>query len=357
MAISQGDIIILTINANIDLKKNPTYANIINACKKIGASLQKGSLVIYGGIAGFGCTDSLIKETIENTSGFKVGEDFGIAYHLFHDGMENATGSIDTNEIVVASKDRLSLNSTAIIFGTTSNKKINTISDFKKGELAALFTALRKDTKLALENELSIFCENAGMDYFEISKLAGNNTDVITPSIIEKNTQKETYLLLESAENFNTKLRLSKAARAINEEMVRHGINLAQEALRIKEKTLRRSKIAIMSTEKPNKAIIAFGETLETKGARVNLYDPNSYEKNQTENKIIRKRTIKETVEGADCLILLSENEQFKQLNLKRLQAIMKPSAVIVDLAGAIEPEKARNEGFTYLGLGRGAQK
>jgi nucleotide sugar dehydrogenase len=358
-AISQSAIVIMTVSVNIDVKKNPTYAEIVSNCKKVGASLQKGSLVIYGGISGFGSTEGLIKDTIENTSGLKAGEDFGLAYHLFQNYSENAIRPIGADEIVIGSKDRFSLNSTAVIFGTIINKGIKTVTDFKKVELAALFTALRIDSKLALENELAIFCESAGINYFEISELLSDDkgTTVITPSVTDGNSQKETYLLLENAERLNAKLRLSALARQINEEMVRHAINLTQEALRIKEKTLRRAKIAILSTEKPNKAIIAFGEILDAKGARVSIYDPNNYEKTQIDNKIMHKRTLKETTEGADCLILLGENEQFKRLNLKRLRAIMKPSAAIVDLAGVIEPEKARNEGFSYVGLGRGAQK
>jgi hypothetical protein len=41
-------------------------------------------------------------------------------------------------------------------------------------------------------------------------------------------------------------------------------------------------------------------------------------------------------------------------LNLKKLKVLMKKPSVIVDLTGALEPEKVRTEGFLYCGLGRG---
>jgi hypothetical protein len=62
-------------------------------------------------------------------------------------------------------------------------------------------------------------------------------------------------------------------------------------------------------------------------------------------------------VEGTDCLVILSAQEQLKRLNLKKLRAIMKSPAAFVDFVGTIEPTKVEKEGFTYRGLGKGAWK
>jgi hypothetical protein len=62
-------------------------------------------------------------------------------------------------------------------------------------------------------------------------------------------------------------------------------------------------------------------------------------------------------VEGTDCIVILEEQDQLKRLNLKKLRAVMKSPAAIIDLAGAIEPSKVEEVGFTYRGLGRGAWK
>jgi len=80
-AVSQSDIIILTLTAKIDDKKHPDYSEVESTCKQVGAALRQGSLFIYGGIAGLGFTEGVIKETLENTSGLKVGEDFGLVYN------------------------------------------------------------------------------------------------------------------------------------------------------------------------------------------------------------------------------------------------------------------------------------
>jgi UDPglucose 6-dehydrogenase len=69
----------------------------------------------------------------------------------------------------------------------------------------------------------------------------------------------------------------------------------------------------------------------------------------------VLKRSFNEAAEGTDCIVILSEQDQFKRLNLKKLRAVMKMPAAIVDLTGMIEPPKVEKEGFIYRGLGRGA--
>ena len=59
-------------------------------------------------------------------------------------------------------------------------------------------------------------------------------------------------------------------------------------------------------------------------------------------------------VEGVDCVVILTGEEQFKHLNLRKLKAMTKTPSVIVDLAGAFEPRAVEAEGFIYRGLGRG---
>jgi UDPglucose 6-dehydrogenase len=69
------------------------------------------------------------------------------------------------------------------------------------------------------------------------------------------------------------------------------------------------------------------------------------------------KRSLNEAIEGADCIIILTEQDQLKRLNLKNLRALMRTPAAIVDLVGMLEPQKVEKEGFIYRGLGRGIEK
>jgi UDP-N-acetyl-D-mannosaminuronic acid dehydrogenase len=349
-AVSQSDVIIIAIGAKVDEQKKTDYSQIVSACKQVGTSLHQGMLVIYGGIAGIGFIDGAVKETLENTSGLKVGKDFGLAYNP----LLTLEGAVADLELNVAAADPASLNAASIILKTIT-KKVIEINDIKTAETAALFMVAKQDANRALANELSVFCENANTDYFKVLKFLDLNDPSFWPTIVEEEHRNEAYLLLDSAENLNAKLRLPTLARQINENMVKHAVKLTQEALRSGGKTLRRAKIAVLGTANPTTATGVFVKIIEQKGAKPNLYDPVS--KMGPQDWRVVKTSLNEAVEGTDCIVILTGQEEFKKLNLKKLKALMKAPAVIVDLIGIFEPQKVEAEGFIYLGLGRGTDK
>jgi UDPglucose 6-dehydrogenase len=56
---------------------------------------------------------------------------------------------------------------------------------------------------------------------------------------------------------------------------------------------------------------------------------------------------------GADCLVILTEWNQFRSLDLDRLKRVMR-RPLVVDLRNVYEPEKMREAGFVYYSVGRG---
>jgi len=172
------------------------------------------------------------------------------------------------------------------------------------------------------------------------------------PTVVDEENKNEAYLLLESAENLNAKLRLPTLARKINEEMVKHAVNLTQDALRSCNKTLRRARIAVLGTVILSTTTRVFLNLLQLKGAKVSLYDPAS--KGDAFDLGVVKTSLNEAVEGVDCIVILIGGEQFKHPNLRKLKALTKMPSAIVDLAGALERKEVEAEGFIYRGLGRG---
>jgi len=357
-AVSQSDIIIMTLTAKNDGKEHPDYSEIESSCKQVGVALRRGSLVIYGGIAGLGFTEGVIKETLENTSGYRAGEDFGLVYNPVQFFDPQPLASITNQELKIAAIDRISLEAASKVLGVITRKGVKQILDVKTAEAALLFTIAKEDANVALANELAVFCESAGIDYFETLKLVDMHGKSLVPTVAaEEGDRSETYLLLESAENLNAKLRLPALARKINEDMVRHAVNLTKDTLRSCGKTLRRARVAVVGTAKPKTATVIFVKMLEKKGAKASLYDPLLSKKEMVNMTRVLKRSLNEAVEGTDCLVILDEQSQFKRLNLKKLRAVMKMPAAIVDLTGIIDPHKVGKAGFIYRGLGRGEGK
>ena len=363
-AASQSDIIVVTTSVKSDEKRKGDYSEIENVCKQVGSVLRRGSLVIFGGIAGFGFTEDVLKQMLENTSGFRVGADFGLAFSPIQLSDSDATELPVDQELKVAALEKNSLNSASIILETIARKGVKKTLDVKTTELATLFKATKREVSLAFANELAIFCEKVGWDYLEILRfleMEVENTNFL-PSLPEENSRIEAYLLLEDADNLNMKLRILTNAIKINEEMVWHAANLTQNALRSCGKTLRRARVALLGIAKtpnmktsPKTAARKLAGILETKGAKVSIHDPYLTESELTDMPFSFKRNLIQALEGTDCAIILTGHDHFKRLNLKKLKAVMRMPAAIVDFEGIIDPDKVEKEGFVYRGLGRGA--
>jgi nucleotide sugar dehydrogenase len=353
-AVSQSDIVILAINVKLDTKNKADISELKAAYKQVGMSLKHGTLVIYGGINSFGATETLLKETLENTSGLKEGKDFLLAYNPLEFSKTYPVKSLNNAELIIAAADLQSLNVATYVLKTLS-PKVKQASQVKLAELAVLFKIAQHDACTALANELAVFCENAGMDYFKVQKLISDDKKLsFCPTVDEEEKRKGTYLLIESAENFNVKLRLPVLSRQINEDVVKYAINLTQETLRSCDKSLRRARVAVIGNANQDTATTRFINAAIVKGAKVTLYDPILAKNETVEGPPFLKKSLNETVEGADCLVVLTGQEQIEQLNLKNIKTFMKSPAVFVDLIGIMEPENVRTEGFIYRGIGRG---
>ena len=57
-------------------------------------------------------------------------------------------------------------------------------------------------------------------------------------------------------------------------------------------------------------------------------------------------------VEGADCLVFITEWNQFRALNMSRVKELMRAPR-IADLRNIYEPAAMRELGFDYVGVGR----
>ncbi|TRO47756.1 hypothetical protein E2P47_03995, partial [Candidatus Bathyarchaeota archaeon] len=259
----------------------------------------------------------------------------------------------------LAAKDKYSLNSASIIFETITKKGVNKSQNLKIAEAAALFASAKLNIQTALNNELAVFCEKADIDYFETIKFFENEFFQLnsSPTISIDPEATESYILLESADNINTKIRLLSVAKRINTDMIKHAVSLTQDALSACGKPLRRAKIALMGNSRTGSPASILAEMLETKGSKINFYDPRGYEKTRNYGSTSLKKTLKDTIEGTDGLIIVLEQDQIKRLNLKKIRALMKKKAAIIDLAGIVDPEKADKAGLIFRGIGRGTRK
>jgi UDP-N-acetyl-D-mannosaminuronic acid dehydrogenase len=357
-AVSNSDVIIVGSKASLDKKLKPDYTRLEKACREVGMSLNKGSLIIVQTTTGPGVTETTIKEALENASGLEAGVSFGLAYSspLNNIGQSSKTRANGTK--VVGGLTKRSLKVAAYILETVTDGEVVRVKDIKTAEAVKLLEEAYKDVNTAFTNEFARFCEKAQIDFVKVR----NTVDLLKFSkMAGLNVPRDSHFLVEEADALDVKLRMLSMSSKINKETQDHAIRLVRDALKACQKPLRRAKIAVFgisslpnkkkSTNSATKKLVA---RLKKSSAIVKVYDPYFSQTELTNIGYATETSMSKTVQGTDCLIIAVAHDRFSKLNLKRIQLLMKQPAAIVDMGQVIDPSKAEKAGLVYRGFGRG---
>jgi len=90
-------------------------------------------------------------------------------------------------------------------------------------------------------------------------------------------------------------------------------------------------------------------------GAKIKAFDPAAMEKTRAElgDRIIYCKDAYDAARDADCVALMTEWNEFKEIDWQRLKSVMR-QPVILDGRNIYDPEKMKDMGFRYAGIGRG---
>ena len=94
-------------------------------------------------------------------------------------------------------------------------------------------------------------------------------------------------------------------------------------------------------------------QELQKEGAKIKAYDPEAMGKAKEELKDVEFcKDVYEACKDADVLLLLTEWNEFKEMDLKKVKSLMR-TPLIIDGRNIYNPENMHNEGFSYISIGR----
>jgi UDPglucose 6-dehydrogenase len=167
---------------------------------------------------------------------------------------------------------------------------------------------------------------------------------------------KDTIALVRTARDAGARLRLVETTAAVNQARKKAMAGKVSAALggELSGKT-----IGVLGlTFKPNTddmreaPALDIIPALQAMGAKVKAFDPQGHEAQQRLAGVDFKSGPYEAAEGADALVILTEWDQFRALDLDRIRALMR-TPVVVDLRNVYRPDELRARGFRYASLGR----
>ena len=236
------------------------------------------------------------------------------------------------------------------------------VTDLASAELIKYASNAFLAVKISYINEMARICEAVGADVHSIARGMGLDQRIGSkflhpgPGYGGSCFPKDTRALVETAREAGAPLRLVSAAIDVNEGQADLMVEKIQRACG----GLEGRRIAMLGLSfKPQtddvreSAALKIAEALKRHGAAVRAYDPVAMEATRRVAPGIELCADEyAAAEGADALILATEWNQFRSLDLARLKKTMR-EPVIVDLRNVYEPGDMKRAGFRYACVGR----
>ena len=222
-------------------------------------------------------------------------------------------------------------------------------------------------TKVSFINEVANLCELVGADVGEVAYGIGLD-ERIGPRFLSAGIgwggscfPKDVAALRAVAAEYNYEPVLLDAVVAVNERQRVQVIGKLQRELR----TLKGKRIALLGLAfKPNTddlreaPSLTIARSLDSLGARVVGYDPVAGDVAASSGLLpISMKVVFDPYEalmGAHAAVLVTEWEQIRTLDLKKVASLMKDPPLLVDGRNVLDPEKVRAAGIHYRGFGHG---
>jgi UDPglucose 6-dehydrogenase len=217
--------------------------------------------------------------------------------------------------------------------------------------------------KITYINEIADLCEAIGADVQQVSRGIGLDNRIggkflhAGPGYGGSCFPKDTVALVRTAQIHNAPITLIEATVKVNDE---RKLKMAEKVRQAVGGDLKGKAIGVLGlTFKPNTddmreaPSLALVPALQAAGASVKAFDPQG----MTEaGHMLEKVTFcvgpYDVAQDADALVIITEWDQFRALDLKRIKTAMR-TPVIVDLRNIYRPDEVRSLGFTYISVGR----
>ena len=335
---------------------------VFDVAREIAPALDGAAVVVVKSTVPVGTGDEVERIIREFRAGADVAvvsnPEFlreGAAIHDFKHPDRIVVGTDDerAKKVMAEVYRPLSLNQASILY--TSRRTAELIKYAANGFLA---------TKITFINEIADLCERVGADVQEVARGIGLDNRIGSkflhagPGFGGSCFPKDVRALIKTAQDHDVHLRILEAVAAAND--TRKRAMARKVSAMFPPGKLRGRIVAVLGlTFKPNTddmreaPSLALITALQDLGAQVRAFDPAGMKQaRDLLNSVVYCDTAYDCADGADALVIATEWEQFRALDLSRLRDLM-TSPVIIDLRNIYRPEEVHRHGFAYAGVGR----
>jgi UDP-N-acetyl-D-mannosaminuronic acid dehydrogenase len=356
-ALSEADIIIVSVQTPLDKEGNANLSFLKNACEEISLVLRRNMSVVIQSTVPPKTVIDLVVPLLEEKSQLSCGKDFWLTY--CPERMAPGTGlhDLSANARLIGAYNSDSAAIGSELFRLVTKGEL-LITDIQSAEVSKLAENVFRFVNIAFANELALVCRQLGVDVQEVIRLANTHprVNIHQPGCGAGGPclSKDTNLLLKSIDFSGFKTDVIPATLRLNVAMAGYIVDFTEEKLKEFGKSLENSKVAVFGTaykggvndsrDSPSEGII---KELRRRNANVIVYDPICTESFGQK----RANNLDEAVQETDCIIIATDHKDFSEINLTEIKPKMNENPLIVDGRRIINPNAAENLGFKYVAV------
>jgi len=221
--------------------------------------------------------------------------------------------------------------------------------------------------KITFINEVADLCEKLDADVQQVARGIGLDNRIGSkflnagPGYGGSCFPKDTLALVRTAQSAGAPLRLIETTVSINDARKKAmaarvsaalGADAAPGALAGKTVGVLGLAFKPNTDDMRDAPSLDIVPALQAMGARVQAFDPEAHEARQLLPDVHFTSSPYEAVEGADAVVIITEWDQFRALDLERVKALMR-SPTLIDLRNIYKTDTMARMGFRYFSIGR----
>ncbi len=307
--------------------------------------LDKGHLVVLESTSPPGTSKDVVAPILEK-SGLIAGQDFYLAHCPERILPGNTLRELIQNNRIIGGINRKSSQIAGTLYKRFVEGEIS-LTDATTAEMVKLIENTYRDVNIALANELTMICDKAGVNVWEVVQLANYhprvNIHLPGPGVGGHCIPVDPWFIIA---NFKEESRIIAQAREINE---RQPVVVVEEIGKLLSR-IKNPVVTILGVtykgniddtrESPALKVI---DILMEKGINIQIYDPHvQHFKYET-------KSLKDAFTGSDCAVVLADHDEFRFLYPKELASLMRTRQVF-DTRNCLDRKLWESNGFkTYL--------
>jgi UDPglucose 6-dehydrogenase len=358
-AVKRSLIVFITVATPARSDGQADLSAVEEVAKGIGEVMERYTLIVNKSTVPVG-TGNLVREVIERHQAKPVMFDVVSNPEFLREGSA-IEDTLRPDRIVIGAPNQQVAMTLLELYAPLERPMI--ITDVPSAEMIKYASNACLAAKISFVNAIANICEQAGADVSQVTKGVGLDAR-IGPAFLQAGLgfggscfPKDTESLIYTAAALGYDFRMLKTVVEVNRERVVHFVERIRKALDPLEDKI----IAVLGLAfKPNTDDMREAKSVEVihrllgLGARVRAYDPVAVAnaRKVLPATVTYSESPYEAAAGADGLVLVTEWNEFKFLNLERVRGLMR-RPMVFDGRNVWEPERMRRLGFEYYSVGR----